>query len=158
MRITWRELVVDLSGQSSDDLLSEWRWLVPSTFSLGIVSALGDGFLFDEDGCIFWLDVGGAELTKIAETKVQFDQLRQQPDRAKQWFAPQIVGDLLASGKVLTTGQCFSYIKPLTLGGPFAPTNFNVCSVSVHFGTLGQIQRQVKHLPIGTPITSVKLA
>jgi hypothetical protein len=100
VRITWRELAVDLSGQSADDLLSEWRWLVPSTFSLKMVSAIGDGFLSDNDGCIYWLDVGGAELTKIAETRDQFDRLRQQPDCAEKWFVPLLVGDLLASGEI----------------------------------------------------------
>ena len=158
MRITWRELAVDLSGQSSNDLLAEWRWLVPSTYSLHMVSALGDAFLSDTDGHIFWLDVGSAELTIIAETKDAFDHLRQQPDCADRWFVPLLVGDLLASGKSLAAGQCFSYKIPLTLGGAFEPSNFDACDLSVHFHTLGQIQEQVKPLPVGTPITSVKLA
>lgn len=158
MQITWRELAVDLSGQSSDDLLSNWRWLVPSTYSLNMVSAIGDGFLSDQDSHIYWLDVGSAELIRIADTRDQFDSLRQQPDSVEKWFVPLLVGDLLTSGKSLAVGQCFSYKIPLTLGGAFEPTNFDACDISVHFRTLGQIQRQVKDLPVGTPITSVKIA
>lgn len=158
MRITWRELSVDLSGQSSDDLLSEWRWLVPCTYSLHMVSALGDAFVSDATGHIFWLNVGRAELTEIADTKDAFDHLRQQSDYANQWFAPLLVGDMLASGKSLAVGQCFSPKIPLTLGGALEPANFDVCDLSVHFHTLGQIQAQVKSLPVGTPVKSVRFA
>jgi hypothetical protein len=158
MRITWGELAVDFSDQSSDNLLAEWRWLVPSSYSLHMVSALGDAFLSDTGGQIFWLDVGSAELTAIAETKDAFDQLRQQPDCACRWFVPLLVGDLLASGKSLAIGQCFSYKIPPTLGGAFEPPNFDACDLSVHFHTLGQLQKQVRPLPVGTAITSVKPA
>ncbi len=157
MRITWQELTVDLTGQSSDELLSEWRWFLPEGMVLRMVSTLGDAFLSDSEGKIYWLDVGGAELTNIAENKEQFDALRQQPEYADKWFVPLLVGDLLSSGKMLATNQCFSYKIPLTLGGLFEPENFEPCHISVHFSTLGQIQQQVKHLPIGTKIDSVRL-
>ena len=157
MRITWKELAVDLTGQSSDVLLSEWRWLVPATCQLRMVSTLGDAFLEDESGAIHWLDVGGAEMTRIAGDADEFDRLRQLPDNADAWFAPQLVGALLEGNPGLGAGRCFSYVIPLTLGGEFAPGNFEPFSVSVHFDALGKIQRQVKDLPIGTPITSVKL-
>jgi len=148
---------VELSDQSSDELLAAWRWLVPSTLSLRMVSSLGDAFLEGPDGAIYWLDVGGAELSRIAESKAAFDRLRQQEEYSSQWFVPQLVGNLLASGKSLAKCQCFSYKIPLTLGGAFEPANFEPCDLSVHFHTLGQIQQQVKHLPVGTSISSVKL-
>ena len=157
MKVTWRELAVDLSGQSSDHLLTEWRWLVPEALSLRMVSALGDAFLEDASGSIYWLDTGGALLSRIADSPDHFDTLRQQPEQANQWFAPQLVGDLLSLGHALESGQCFSYKVPLTLGGEFQPGNFEPCNLSVHFHTLGQIQSQVKDIPMGTTISSVKL-
>ncbi|MFK2930005.1 T6SS immunity protein Tdi1 domain-containing protein [Dyella agri] len=157
MKVTWRELTVSLSGQSTGDLLHQWRWLVPETMSLHMVSALGDAFLQDHTGAIFWLDAGGAELTRIADSPAHFDTLRQQPALANEWFAPQLVGNLLSSGHVLGAGQCFSYKVPLTLGGQFQPDNFAPSDLSVHFHTLGQIQAQAKNLPVGTRISSVKL-
>jgi hypothetical protein len=158
MRITWKELAVNLEGQSSDQLLSEWRWLVPQQLVLHMVSALGDAFLEDDTGAIHWLDVGSAELTRIASSCVEFDKLRQQNENAAQWFCPQLVGDLLSAGNVLGPQQCFSYKIPLTLGGEFVSENFDPTDIAVHFGVLGQIQKQVKHLPVGTKITDVKLA
>jgi len=157
MQVTWRELAVDLSGQSSDDLLAEWRWIAPVPLQLRMVSALGDAFLESADGAIHWLDVAAADLTKVANSRTEFDELRQIPENAEQWFMPQLVGDLLAAGQHLGAGQCFSYKIPPSLGGAFEPNNFEACSLSIHFAALGKIQAQVKHLPVGTPITSVRL-
>ena len=157
MRITWKELAIDLTDQSSDELLSEWLWLLPESMLLRMVSSLGDAFLSDADGKIYWLDVGGAELTLIANDRDQFDALRQHPENADQWFAPLLVGDIMSSGKTLKENECFSYKIPLTLGGLFEEENFEPCDLSVHFATLGQIQHQIKDMPIGTKIDSIKI-
>jgi hypothetical protein len=156
MRITWKELTVSLDGLSSDDLLGEWRWLVPPELSLHLVSTLGDCFLMDKAGAIYWLDVGGAELTRIANSSAEFDALRQQSNNASQWFCPQLVGDLLSEGKSLKPHQCFSYKTPLTLGGEYSPENFEPTDIAVHFGVLGQIQKQVKAFPVGTEVRGVR--
>lgn len=157
MRISWRELAVDVSGQSADDLMREWRWLIPVALSLRMVSALGDAFLEDAAGAIYWLDTGSAELTRIADSREKFDGLRQKPALANQWFAPWLVGDLLSAGHTLGPGQCFSYKVPLTLGGEFQPDNFSACDLEDHFNGLGKIHSQVRDLPLGTPISSVAL-
>jgi hypothetical protein len=157
MKITWNELAVDLTGHTSEDLLAEWRWLVPDDFQLRMVSTLGDAFLEDSCGKIYWLDVGWAELHCIAKDRTEFDQLRQQPDNANEWFSPQLIGDLLSNGTRLQAGQCYSYNIPPTLNGQITLENLQPTSLSVHFGTLGQIQRQVKPLPIGTVINKVEL-
>ncbi|CAN7163034.1 DUF1851 domain-containing protein [Pseudomonas sp. LjRoot71] len=157
MKITWRELAIDISEESPDEILKEWRWLIPSGLSLRMVSALGDAFLENELGEIYWLDTGSAEISKIAASRDEFDTLRQTANHADQWFSPMLVGDLLSSGKSLSHRECFSYKIPLTLGGSFSPENFKPTSVAVHFSTLGQIQKQVRDLPIGTKISSVKL-
>lgn len=157
MKITWNELAVDLTGYTSEDLLSEWRWLVPEDYRLRMVSTLGDAFLEDMDGKIYWLDTGGAELHCIAKDRAEFDQLRQQPSNANEWFVPQLVGDLLSSGAILQVGQCFSYNIPPTLNGELSLANLLPTNLSVHFGTLGQIQRQVMLLPVGTVINKVEM-
>ncbi len=156
MKITWRELAVDVSGQSSDELLSEWRWMVAASLEVRMVSSLGDAFLESPDGAVFWLDVAAAELTPIANSKDEFDQLRQLPENVEQWFMPQLVGDLLSGGSRLGAGECFSYKISPSLGGTFEPSNFEVCKLPRHFAAMGKIQAQVKHLPLGTRITSVQ--
>jgi hypothetical protein len=157
VKITWNELVANIADLSSLDILADWRWLVPSQMNLVLVSALGDAFFEDAEGRIHWLDTGGAELTCIADSMVNFDLLRQLPENAEVWFIPLLVGDLLESGKILNAGQCFIYVIPLTLGGEITPANFEVCDISVHFRVLGGMQEQLKDVPVGTKITDIKV-
>lgn len=157
MRITWNELTVDFQKPGADDLLSDWRWLIGDSLRLLLVSAIGDMFLADTTGQIFWLDTGTGRLQQIAENMDEFQRLRRQQELADQWFLPQLVGDLIASGMRLSSGQCYSYKKPPILGGQIEPANFEPTDLSVHFSLLGQIHKQVKDLPPGTKITGIKI-
>jgi hypothetical protein len=157
MRITWNELTVDFQKPGADDLLSDWRWLVGDSMRLLLVSAIGDMFLADAAGQVFWLDTGTGQLQQIAKSVNEFERLRQQREQADQWFIPQLVGDLIASGVRLSLGQCYGYKKPPILGGQIEPANFEPTDLSVHFSVLGQIHRKVKDLPSGTNITGIKI-
>ena len=157
MHITWNELTVNFQKHGANDLLRDWRWLVGESMQLLIVSSLGDMFLAEPDGHVFWLDTGAGQLQQVAESAEEFKRFMQQRDRADQWFIPQLVGDLMASGVRLAPGQCYSYKKPPILGGEIELANFEPCDLSVHFSMLGQIHRQVKDLPAGTKITDIKI-
>jgi hypothetical protein len=80
-----------------------------------------------------------------------------QPENANEWFALQLVGNLLTSGIRLGPGECFGYKVPPVLGGEVNLNNFEPTDLQVHFGILGQIHRQVKDLPHGTPIGEIKI-
>jgi hypothetical protein len=157
MHITWNELTVDFEKPGADDLLSDWRWLVGDSMRLLLVSSIGDMFLADSAGQVFWLDAGTGHLKQIAESLDEFQRLRQQRAQADEWFIPQLVGDLIASGVRLSPGQCYSYKKPPILGGQIEPDNFEPMDLSVHFSVLGQTHKQVKDLPPGTKITDIKI-
>ena len=153
MRITWNELTVAPGTHSADDLLSEWRWLLGDAYQIVLISSLGDLFLSDGAGHIHWLDAGAGRLTKIASSLDEFQQFRQQPANVAEWFVPQLVGDIIQRGVRLSSGQCFSYKVPPVVGGQMEPNNFEATDLSVHFSILGQINRQAKDLPEGTPIS-----
>jgi hypothetical protein len=84
MRITWNELTVDFQKHGADDLLRDWRWLLGDSMRLLLVSAIGDMFLADPAGQVFWLDTGTGQLQKIAASIDQFQQLRQQGQNVNQ--------------------------------------------------------------------------
>ncbi len=157
MKIIWNELTVAPGTHSSDDLLSQWRWLVGHNWQIVLVSSLGDLFLADPAGRIHWLDAGTGRLTEIATSLNEFNQLRQKPANAAEWFVPRLVGDILQSSGRLSPGQCFSSKIAPILGGKMEPGNFEAADLSVHFGTLGQIHRQVKDLPPGTPVNQINI-
>jgi hypothetical protein len=154
MKITWKELTVALADHTPDDLLADWRWLLDDSFQLILISSLGDMFLTDSAGHVHWLDAGAGRLTEIAASFDEFQQLRQQPANAAEWFIPQLVGDILQSGVRLAPGQCFGYKLPPIVGGQMEPSNFEPTNLAVHFSILGQLNRQAKDLPEGTPIAS----
>jgi hypothetical protein len=80
------------------------------------------------------------------------------PENAAEWFNPQLVGDLLAQGRRLRPGECFGYKIPPILGGEAQPGNSEPTDLEVHFEILGQIHRQVKDLPAGTPIGGITIS
>jgi hypothetical protein len=152
MRITWNELTVGFDPNKSDALLDDWRWLVGDDVQVAVVSALGDLFLRDAEGHILWLDIGAARLTQVAESAEEFKQLMQQTENADEWFVPQLIGDLIVSGKRLASGQCYSYKVPPMLGGKMELHNFEPTDLLVHCSMFGQIGRQIQHLPECTKI------
>jgi hypothetical protein len=157
MRVTWNELVVDRTTIAVDGLLDSWRWLVDASCQVILIGTLGDLFVQNAIGQVFWLDTGWGQLTQVAETADAFQQLLLQPENLDQWFVPQLVGDLLTSGKQLKPGECFGYQVPPVIGGAIAPENFEPIDVSVYFHLLGQIQQQVQALPDGTSIGKITI-
>lgn len=155
MRITWDELTVSPDDVDLDGLLSEWRWLADESYQPVVITALGDLFLRHADSRIFWLQAGWGQLVEVADSADEFKQLMTQPENAIEWFNPQLVGDILATGMRLDPGECFGYKVPPVLGGEIVPDNFEQTDLHVHFGILGQIHRQVKDLPPGTPIGEI---
>ena len=155
MRITWNELTVGFDPSKSDALLADWRWLVGNDVQLVVVSALGDLFLRDREGRILWLDVGAARLTPVADSAEEFKRLMQQPEHADEWFVPQLIGDLIVSGKKLNDGQCYSYKVPPMLSGKMELSNFEPADLLVHYSMFGQIGRKIRDLPEGAKIDSI---
>ncbi len=76
----------------------------------------------------------------------------QQPDQVDEWFVPQLIGDLIVSGKRLSTGQCYSYKLPPMLNGKMELDNFEPTDLLVHCSMFGQVGRKIQHLPEGTKI------
>lgn len=155
MRITWNELTVAFDPTICDALLDEWRWLVGEEVELVVVSALGDLFLKDAEGHILWLDVGAARLTQVAESGDEFKRLMQQATHVDEWFVPQLIGDLIVSGKRLAPGQCYSYKVPPMLSGKMELDNFEPTGLRVHCSMFAQIGRQIRDLPEGTKIDRI---
>jgi Domain of unknown function (DUF1851) len=106
---------------------------------------------------VFWLDTGRGQLARIATSADEFKSAAQPTDPADEWFKPQLLGDLLTKGIRLGRGQCYSYKIPPTFGGRMEPSNFEPVDLPVHFGILGQIQRQVRNLPEGTRVRRVEI-
>jgi hypothetical protein len=152
MTITWDDLTVKFDENSSDRLTRNWTWLIGTDKTPIIVSSIGDLFLRDVVGKIYWLNSGDGTLTP--EGIDAFRTKLQNQDIVKNWLLVDLISTLKAEGKKLEPGQIYAY-KTL-LGGDYSPDNFEPTSIEVHFSFAGQIHRQVKDLPPGTKINAVK--
>jgi hypothetical protein len=157
MKLTWDDLTINPKGLDFEELMESWRWLVDASFAPVLLSALGDFFLQDASGAVYWLDTAWGRLTKVADNLEEFHRLRVDPANAREWFRAELVGQLKAAGVKLKRQQCFGWKVPPALGGEESPDNLEPTDVSVHFGILGQIREQVKDLPPGTPIGEIKI-
>jgi hypothetical protein len=142
--LTLNDLTVGFSHLDRMTLLEDWNWKLKGSFLPILLSASGDAFVQhvgnDE---VWWLDTGGAEFSKVAETQEQFNELLTQKEFVIECFAVQMIGDLMQSGNSLGDGQIYSLKQPWILGGKYELSNIEATDIEVHFSITGQIAQQV---------------
>jgi hypothetical protein len=146
------DLIIPLDGIDKEQMLQFWRWLIPASRTLLFATALGDLFLTDADGQVFWLDVGSGRLQQIAANEAEFERAARDPENISLWFGAVLVDELRAAGRVLGPGECYCFLKLPLLGGEYEPDNFRVYDVVTHFRVWGPIHEQLRDLPDGTTI------
>jgi hypothetical protein len=138
------KLAVPADSVDSNLLLASWRWLVPHSMQILVITAIGDLFLHDLDGTVHRLDTGRGELTKIAKSIEQFEELLKNKLLQELWLQPQMIKALNDRGSPLQPGECYSCKHPACLGGATTLENFEPTELLVHFSIFGQIHNHIK--------------
>jgi hypothetical protein len=158
MPITLNDLTVNIDHLDQETLLAPWHWLIGARRLPILVTAMGNAFVQDADsGAISLLDAGTGKLVEVADSPQAFQALLGDTDFVMEQL---LVNDWAAArdaGLMLAPGQVFGYKTPPVLGGGFETDNLEPTDIAVHFGLLGQIHQQVKDLPAGTPVSSIKI-
>jgi hypothetical protein len=157
MELSWDDMAIHKNDYEAGKLLAGWRWLVDESFSVILPTVLGDLFLERCDGTIWFLDTCGGQLEQVAKRYDDFKSLLQDQQRLRDWFATDLLADLLTSGLRRNAGECFSPTLPPILGGKIEPSNFHACSLLAHQALLGPLHEKVRQLPPGTPITDIEI-
>src|SRR4051794_25557966 len=76
------DLIVPLDGVDVGAMLEFWRWLVPVSLTPWFVTALGDLFLRDRQGFVWWLDIGTGALEAVAHGDARFQDCISDPETA----------------------------------------------------------------------------
>ncbi|MEX6691054.1 DUF1851 domain-containing protein [Danxiaibacter flavus] len=152
MALTFEQLTKDIADIDFDDILSCWQWRLADMKAVATVSALGDIFLVGHDDAVYWLQTDSGDLTKVAETLEEYEQLLGDEENIDNWFLPLLIENLLASGKMLKENEVYSYKKLPIIGGEYSVDNIEPTHMSVHFAFSGQICEQIKDLPNGTKV------
>jgi hypothetical protein len=121
-----------------------------------LISSIGDMFLSDGEGKIYWLNVADGNLEIVATNIIEFKKKINDPEIVSDWFMTDLVAEIKKTGQALSIGKLFGYKKLPALGGEYLPDNFELTDIEIHFSIAGQIHEQIKDLPRGTPI-NIKL-
>lgn len=144
--------LIEQQGHDWDELLSDWHWLLPRTFTLWLVNRYGDLFIVREDSSVWMVDIGTGTLDRIASSRGEYAELLDVGNNANDWLMIPLVDQCVQAGLNLAENQCYSFKTPPVLGGEYEVTNTAVCDLSVHYSLLGQIHKQIKDLPDGTQV------
>ena len=134
------------------ELLKFWRWLVSTSLDPVCVTKLGDLFLADQSGSVWFLDVGAGSIKKVAESTDAWTRTLSDPHQVNLWSARPLVEKLENAGLKLQEGECYTYWQSPMMGGEYEVRNFKVVPIKTHFNIWGPLLESVKDLPDGARI------
>lgn len=156
MPITMNDLTISPKDIDMDKLLSDWAWAMPEPLRPALLTAMGDAFAQGESGAVYFVDMIDGSVRVVADDGQSFQQLLRDNQFVTDHMFPSRIVQYRNAGKVLKPGQVYSHKQPLALGGEDDIVNIEATDVSIHISIHGQVHRQIKDLPDGTPISEVK--
>ena len=147
------DYIIDQEGLDWSNLLSEWTWLLPDTFTPWIVNRLGDIVVVNENETISFFDIGAGSFQQIADSRETFIRLIDEADNANHWLAIPLVNRLVQAGMILKPKTVYGFKIPPMLGGKYDIENLEITDISVHYGLLGDLYGQMKDVPDGSKVT-----
>jgi hypothetical protein len=152
MSIGWSSLTFTPTDESVQQLANSWSWLLSEPFVPVLFSTLGDVFFEPDSGGVWWLNTGTAEVTRVADSVPQFQELLG-TEIVDEWFMPSLIEQLHAAGKVPGPGECYTYVTlPIFAEGKYDVENLNPVPAHEHFALTGQILCEIKSLPSGSKV------
>jgi len=147
------DYIIDHSDFDWPQLLEFWGWLLPDKFTVWTMNRIGDLFIITNDGAVHMLDVGAGSLKEIAQNKDELCNKMNEPQFAADKLMMPLVNSLVASGLVLSKGECYSYKFLPIFGGAYEIDNFVIKTVAYHFAAFGPMHEKIKDQPDGSRIT-----
>ena len=143
----------------AEALLSEWRWLIGSKrISILAVAAVGNLFLKGESGRIYLLEIEDGTGDCVAESTEEFQNKLNDRHIRRLWLQGFLVRELRQKGILLATGQCYGQKVSFHLGGEGGlAENHEPIDLATHVSILGQLHRQTRDLPPGSPIDMISV-
>src|SRR5262245_48581807 len=139
-----RPFMIEAAYYNTERLLEEWRWLVPTTETPLLLSAMGDWVFGRPDGAIAKLDTLEGWYDTIARNSNEFNSLK----RSEQWleknFSSAWIVIARGNGLMPTQDQCLGWKIPPILGGEFSVVNLTLFAMTVYQSLHGQLHRQIQ--------------
>ena len=144
----------DVEMLDQDRLLSEWRWLCPQPVTIIDRNVYGDLFLRDKLGRVHMLDVGAGELSLIAYSVAEFEELSATAEKRDDWYSEAKAKKAAELGLVPGAMQCIAFDIPVVFEESAKATGY-VADIYDYIGYLGDVHRQIATLPDGAKVKLV---
>ncbi len=148
---------IPIDDLSATELLGDWAWLLPKAYKLVALNNFGDMFLSNEAGKIYFLSLATGQVKRLAESSAEFQRLSADKVNQEKWFLLGLLTELERAGMKITSGQCFGFKKPPSLGGEIELSNIEVSPLYPYVSLMGQIHQHMNKLPPGAKIAGVKI-
>jgi hypothetical protein len=144
------------TSERFDQGLESWGWIGLEGKTPVLATAFGDVILQSEEG-FWWLDTldGSLVLAWANATEVQ-NELSSR-DGQEQYLMIGLIQEAVSRGLVPGDDEVYDFPQPPILGGDLTIDNLTTTDFVVALNVAGQIHDQVKDLPPGTRIDSIKL-
>lgn len=142
-------ITVDHRSHDWGQLLAPWHEMLPTDFTVRLMTKLGDLFLEFRDGSIHLFSAGDDSIKLLAKDWEAFCKV---VDNHPDWLVADIIWGYEQAGKTLAPGQVYSLIPPPYLSGDYSVERVLPLDVEAHFSVLGDIHRQTRDLPDGAQI------
>lgn len=137
-----QDYLLNQAGKDWQRLLQDWIPPLPASFTLWLVTRLGNLFVVTADGAVHLLDVGEGTFTQIAASREQFAKLLDTGDNALRWLHVPLVDACRRAGMTLGAQQCLGLKVPPMLGGRYELANVAPTDVAVHYSYLAYLYKQ----------------
>ncbi len=157
MRLDTRvDLIRNFSRDEFSGALETWDWIEIGDRSPVFASPFGDVFFRAADG-LWWLDTIEATLTRPWATAEELKAALNTAEGQDRYLLAGLAASAERQGIVPAARQVYGFKIAPVLGGQVAVSNVEVIDFVVSINILGQLHKQVRNLPPGTPITGVTI-
>ena len=152
------EYLLPTAKHDWSELLSDWNWLLPKSYTVWLANRFGDLFLVLDKGKVQMLDLGAGTLKTVAASRDQFYEQIGEEEIAESCLLISLTDKCVADGMVPRKKECYSFKIIPALGGQFEVDNVEVTDISVHYSISGQLHEQIKDLPAGTKVGKIQVS
>jgi len=150
--ITWNDLTVNFKHIERTALVDDWQLLVGTSALPILISSVGDMFLQESSGEVYWLITGSGEYEKVANSYEEFQSKLQNDEIVNEWFLVPVVVQLKEKGVNLEAGKLYGFKQLPVLGGAYETNSFELKDIEIHLAMSGQINLQIRDLSDGTNV------
>jgi hypothetical protein len=106
----------------------------------------------DSEGRVWWLRPELLSCEMVAEDSSQYRRLRSDPEFVVDWRMDRLVAQAQERLGPVGGTRCYCLKLPASIGGEYEASNLGRIEIAELVGVCGDIARQIRDLPEGTPV------